>query len=205
MNLNIVKGKTLQEANPSINVDEWYPELAKIPDPLQQLIVIVFDYDTVLKNLDPDGRVERASQFLGLSKEESDKISHAIIEHFSSNTEETEGDDELSQIYRAIDDYTRDQVDSFAELEDSLEKQITDISRQLRSTKITLNSDKDDKAFDRFNQMSKSVKDYAENIAYLRSNRQKTPNEIKDNLAKAFEELDKDEDHALATAHNGGN
>lgn len=200
MNLNVHLDKTVQEANPNVKVEEIYPTFAQLPDEIQKLIIFVFDYDTVFENLDPDSRNQRACDILNLEESYRTKLAEAVEHNYNK---EAEPNEELEKIYEGIEDYTRDQEDSLSELETAMDKQVKDISRQLNSQKITLNSDKDDKAFDRFIQMSKNLPDIRDNILNLRKHRKETPNEMKQALLNAIKEREQGEDHALSTAHNG--
>ena len=155
MLLKIVKDKSVVDANPEIEYNVLFPNLSKLSDTYQKIILLMFDLKSPFAGVPIVVRGERVAKYLGVEAEAVEKIVKSVES------------DKKTSYKDCVKDIASKQFDTVLYMYQSLNNQLFTLSRQIDSIKIDIRSE-DDKTFDRFVKFASDSKKIVENISYIK-------------------------------------
>tara|TARA_B100001063_G_C16729322_1_gene538325 strand:- start:947 stop:1519 length:573 start_codon:yes stop_codon:yes gene_type:complete len=155
MLLKIVKNKSVVKSNPSIEYKVLFPNLSKLSDDEQKILLLMFDLKSPFAAVPIVVRGERVAKYLAVDLEKVERIIKSVES------------DKTNSLKDSVKDIASKQFDTVLYMYQSLNNQLFTLSRQIDSIKIDIRSE-DDKTFDRFVKFASDSKKIVENIAYIK-------------------------------------
>tara|TARA_R100000734_G_C3292463_1_gene84120 strand:+ start:212 stop:784 length:573 start_codon:yes stop_codon:yes gene_type:complete len=155
MLLKVIKKQKVKASNPNIDYDVLFPNLSKLSDEKQKILLLMFDLQSPFAGVPIVVRAERVAKYLGLGAE----LAEEVVKKIES--------DKKSSYKDSLKDITSKQFDTVLYIYQSLNNQLFTLSRQIDSIAIDIKSE-DDKTFDRFVKFASDSKKIVENISYIK-------------------------------------